>query len=561
MRKKVIFIILLIIILFHVGNNIRYLSLCPLAEGKDSYAHVYIFMGFLHLISTGQDELCSITRTNWIKSISDISADYPPFFYFVALLMQLMGSFIINNGALFTSTLAFAVLLFSVYKLGSIRDEQTGALAALICSLYPIIFVSSRHFNIEMTLAAMVSLGVWILYKTDFFENRIFSICLGVIVGLGMLTKQTFFMYLLGPFSFMCLLSLKKDTEKCVSLRKENILRALTVAAALAALFYLNKNMWVSMINRSQFSGGALGDNLLSWGHIFYYIRSLETLLEPVFLVVFILSLFMIRKSKEFFLQILMLWLIVPFCLFMFFKLKYAEYAIAYLPAMALISAQGILSINNKLSRNLIIVFIVVAGLSNFFMISNGRKTFFYARCYAENPIVNIIDHEKFQDTKDAATFEKVAKQIGNSNVLVGVFYDDAGGKFPAYLIRKVFAHSAKKSKIIDFFNCVPGFFDSLELFDIMIFVTCSEKDWIDKESFRYFIEKVNKVNFSKLYLSEDKNVFQQQIVGMNRVQIPVKDLERLITMKDENFTKLYSMEFDDGIAQKVYIYKRVERR
>jgi hypothetical protein len=49
-HKFTIILLLGLIVFFHIFNNIFFLSIFPLAEGKDSYAHITAFNNFSQII-------------------------------------------------------------------------------------------------------------------------------------------------------------------------------------------------------------------------------------------------------------------------------------------------------------------------------------------------------------------------------------------------------------------------------------------------------------------------------------------------------------------------------
>jgi len=96
--------------------------------------------------------------------------------------------------------LLWPVLLAAVYLLGRrLFSARTGLLAAFLTATTPIVFGLAHEFFIEFLLTALVTVTVLLLLKTDGFTRRGASVALGVVVGLGMLTKVTFPLYVAGP--------------------------------------------------------------------------------------------------------------------------------------------------------------------------------------------------------------------------------------------------------------------------------------------------------------------------------------------------------------------------
>jgi hypothetical protein len=79
-----------------------------------------------------------------------------------------------------------------------------GVVAATLFGTAPLVVIQALRFQLEVPLASMVALSLVALLATDRFQNRGWAIVTGVLLGLGMLTKPPFFVYV-GP---ACLLVL-----------------------------------------------------------------------------------------------------------------------------------------------------------------------------------------------------------------------------------------------------------------------------------------------------------------------------------------------------------------
>src|SRR5262249_31765218 len=98
------------------------------------------------------------------------------------------------------NVLAVAILMLATYGIGCFVVERwTAAIAAVLVSFYPLMLWLSRETMIDYWLAAIVAVAVWVLFKTEEFTNRPWSIAFGVIAGFGMLTKWTFLFFLILP--------------------------------------------------------------------------------------------------------------------------------------------------------------------------------------------------------------------------------------------------------------------------------------------------------------------------------------------------------------------------
>jgi len=564
-KKNIYWILLISIIFFHFINNIYFLFKYPLPEGKDSVAHITTFLNFSQIIKNGSMHPFYIPGRSWLFNLVFIVLDYPPFFYFVAFLINLLMGQIFLQAALFTASLFFVLLIISIYKIGAIFGRSTGILAAFICSFYPAIFLTSRHFSLELALCAMVSLGIWLLLKTKFFKSLFYSVMLGIILGLGQLTKQTFFLYISGPLiisiGFFYIQNWK--FKKFIEIR--NMVFCCIVFLCISGIFYWSKDIYISAFNRAQFMGAVKDMDIFSPQHLTYYFRSLRDTMGNFFIAIFLFSLFFFDFKNRYYFCLMLLWILIPVVVFSCVVLKYGEYSIPYLPAFALVSAAGIQNIKNKYFKVLLISLIFFIGVINYFSISYSRTKMYYSTYHASNPRTNIVrmgtPHSFFQKT--FVSWQDVLKEIDNSINIVGVFYDDLRFSFPHYFMRTSFSYTRKRAQIIDFFFRPTTFLRHLDKFNYIIFITCSNKQWIDKESWDNFIDKFNRENFTKICYetSDEKNIVTAEMsFGKSSIIISKKISEELINL-NQMFLKVYEIDFCVGKKshsfEKVYIYKR----
>ncbi len=105
--------------------------------------------------------------------------------------------------------LLWPVLLIAVYLLGRrLFSAKTGLLAAFLTATTPIIFGLAHEFLIEFLLTTLTTLTILLLFKTEGFTRRVPCVGLGIVLGLGMLTKITFPLYVAVPGSILAITAL-----------------------------------------------------------------------------------------------------------------------------------------------------------------------------------------------------------------------------------------------------------------------------------------------------------------------------------------------------------------
>ncbi len=133
------------------------------------------------------------------RAILERSTFYPPLVpCAAAVLYRLRPSDVAGAQAVVLGFLGLGMA--AVYVLGRrLAGGASGVVAALVFGSAPFVVFSSLHFQLDLPLAAMVALAVVLLLGTEAFERRALSLGLGVVLGLGMLTKPPFAAYVLPP--------------------------------------------------------------------------------------------------------------------------------------------------------------------------------------------------------------------------------------------------------------------------------------------------------------------------------------------------------------------------
>ncbi len=296
---------------------------------------------------------------------------YPPLLYFLSIpFAKLMQPTI--DVLLWANSLFVGILIISTYGIAAKIDKPTtGLLAAFLISFYPIVYGLSRHYLLDIPLTAAVSLSICLLIYVDNFEKWFMAIIFGVSLGLGMLTKWTFVVFVAGPFLITIIHHLTNFTVQ----KLRNLGLALIVAGCIALPWYIYKfEGLLDYLSVTITYGGIEKDPTVgTWLTWRYYIQSLveHQLLWP-FTVLFIigLGLFLWHNKNRQQAILLLIWILVPYLLFSLFSNKDIRYTLPYLPAIAVITALGLVRIRHPLNRRvgLILVlsytFIQFSGLS-----------------------------------------------------------------------------------------------------------------------------------------------------------------------------------------------------
>ncbi len=351
---------LLALIAFHLLNIFFWLNLKGWPVGKDWY---------LHLNNTFR-MMSNLAGEFSLRNLTFVDIGYPPFYYWIAMLLVKL-SFGINRCAFLTSAVFLVVLLLSTYGVGKkLRNKQTGFLAAVICSFFPIIYSTAIEFNFDLAATAMVGLIVYTLLASDGFRKRHYAFFLGLSLGLGLLIRQFIFLFVIGPILAVLCKSLgpqNKGSRFLYRQKATNIIIFILVSFCTAFIFYHNLGVFKSAIGRMNITGEVASVNIFSWPHLTFYVRALPQqigLLGTVFFAGGLCRLLNARNQER---LILMSWIIIPFFVLTFIFLKFTHYTTANLPAIALIIAIGIDKIKKETLKTGTTMLLIVIMMCQYF--------------------------------------------------------------------------------------------------------------------------------------------------------------------------------------------------
>ena len=185
----------------------------------DSYIHLISTLLF-HDLTAHQATLYEFAalRADWANPMDEL-AYYPPLTYWLVLpFYYLFG--VSEDIAVLVNFIFLSILVLSIYGLGSqIYNKNVGLLSAFFVAMFPLIFGMTRQFYLDFPLTAMVTLAIYLLIRTENFTNNKYSYLFGLSLGLGMLTKWTFLIFITGPLLYVfyrsgCINDLKKQKER-----------------------------------------------------------------------------------------------------------------------------------------------------------------------------------------------------------------------------------------------------------------------------------------------------------------------------------------------------------
>lgn len=212
------------------------------------------------------DMLDSFSPAVWFQALA-LDSFRPPLFHLCTVLMyRIFG--VSAQVAVMTTFPFLLLLLLAVYGIGRrVASPMIGVLAAFLVSVFPLVFALTRAFYVDLALTALVSASIYFLMSADAFRSRANSLLFGVTMGLGLLTKWTYPVFVGAPFLYLLVSSIRADrgvrehgiADESVHLSWARLLKASIIAVVLCLIWGLPN--WTTI------SEHPLGIGLLAiWG-------------------------------------------------------------------------------------------------------------------------------------------------------------------------------------------------------------------------------------------------------------------------------------------------------
>ncbi len=345
------------IILFHLLNNVLWLKKDTSLPNIDNSLHLtQTLISYFHL------------KNSNFHLLNKISTYYPPLYPLISASSYFLWG-IGEDTVLWTNLLFFSLIIIFTFLIGrAIKDEVSGLLSAFLVSCYPAVFLLSRQYYIDIALILWVVMFIYLLLiyetKSPFNSRRIISALLGITFGLGMLTKWTFIFFVIIPTAGIFL--------KRENLNKGNFFNFLIFlffCFPISSLWYLpNAVPLFRNVQLGNLLDAGQDPTIFEINFYLYYLKCLFNYqLYPVFAILFFIGfiffIFQKKKSGE---KILFSHILSSYLLLTFIFNKDLRFSLPYLPAVSVITAIFLRSINSKV----VVSFLVLFSLLQFFIFS-----------------------------------------------------------------------------------------------------------------------------------------------------------------------------------------------
>ncbi|MCB1152572.1 MAG: glycosyltransferase family 39 protein [Deltaproteobacteria bacterium] len=187
---------------------------------------------------------------NVFFAVTQASA-YPPLMHYVSLVSTIWAAPSLQT-PVWSFGLFSILIILSTYAIARriSDDKYTGVLAAALVSVAPGLDAFSRIYMVDYPLAAMTTLALALLFATRGFAHWKYSAALGAVVGLGMLTKQSFVIYMVAPVVVFIAFYFSGEEDRArIRVRAGNMTMAAMLALAIAGAWYIPR-IQAMMIDR-----------------------------------------------------------------------------------------------------------------------------------------------------------------------------------------------------------------------------------------------------------------------------------------------------------------------
>lgn len=447
------------------------------------------------------------------SALLKVDSSRPPFFP----ISMAVSNIIWGNSrvvSIMTNLFFTGLLFFSIYYMGKkMQNRNTGLLAAFIVAMYPFVFGLSRMARDNFASIALVCLSLCCLIYTDGFRRILPTILLGLFLGLGILTRLAFILFIIGPIVTLVIIVLLDKNS--FPIRKNIILNlslASIIAIFLGSIWYFHSLPFLLKFypgwSYLQKYPSSFAPKSLSFQYFIFYFQGLiNGQISPFFAILFFIGLIVVLKRGKLN-PLLFSWIIVAYAIFTLIINKEPKETSEYLPAFALITALGILKLKKQWLKRCLVYIIIFGGLAQYFIVSytnpssTGIKLSFFNELKMEGftgpsylyPISEVFFHYPrkgdWQISKIVSEIQKENSTFDN-DVTIGV--TDAFIQIKTDWFDNLKPKSWHENFVTANVDAVSYFLRTNRLFYNVISLTNWTKDW-RRDPLLDFIISVNKL-------------------------------------------------------------------
>jgi 4-amino-4-deoxy-L-arabinose transferase-like glycosyltransferase len=331
--------------------------------------HSEIIFNAIHGQGTSNPHYFNLTTTGKFNLISLylhlLGGSHAP----LIALLPIPMYFVFSTGFSGVAATFFALILafnLMFYRLISeTEDKPTALLAVVITSTMPLVYGLSRYFVVEYGLMVLGTSWIYLQIKSNHFREGHYNIWMGLVLGLGMLMKISFPLYVIGPIVWglgSTLIETRWEKEKLVNVLCNGLIVLLVGAAIMGTWYFPNIKPVLNFAVNAGFGRAAqdysLGNPFDVHVLMNYWVGAINigTSAYYFFILVFlsvaqgIAHVFHKKQSasqvvagRKTPIGIMLAWFLVPFIVFSFSVNKDTRYLMPALPPIGFIIARMIM--------------------------------------------------------------------------------------------------------------------------------------------------------------------------------------------------------------------------
>lgn len=433
---------------------------------------------------------------NWIRDLltTDAGGIYPPLYrILIALGYFFFG--VSPSASIYVNIPFILILMISIYGLGySLGNKNAGLVAAILTPILPVFLTIQERADINYASVALFIASFWIMFATNGFTNRKYSIIFGVIVLLELLTKWPFAVPSL-PILFYAIANFNSRKLN----RKEIIRNWLTISiiAIPGIVWYLFS--YKTIIDGLAIFWNPTGFQQLIWDNpqrfsfnnfvLYLFTFPVQGSGVGIFVLLFFIGSFFVRNISTK-LKYVLYSVIVSFAVLTYMNDKSPFYTTYAYPILMVTSAKAVLEIKNKLKRNFLTMTFFLAVLINLFISQTKPSTYEEVSLDFNEIKLHIFPSYSTKFIKDEwPTYKTVYRELNEQNCAKGVLFfpDNRFLNFPnldyflninsikiksepAYNFYNPAIDKTFDLRVIDLFDCVvtksgyPGIFSNTKI-------------------------------------------------------------------------------------------------
>jgi 4-amino-4-deoxy-L-arabinose transferase-like glycosyltransferase len=138
---------------------------------------------------------------NWSQAVAP-HLQYPPLVYLVGAVGDYIGGLNVSSMVIAENLFFVPLLALGCYHIGRLAFTPLAGLLAVVFALGSPLIARLFHLTmLDAPQATIAAFSIWLILDTKYFTRLRYCAAAGVAVGLGMLTKEPFAIFVAGPLA------------------------------------------------------------------------------------------------------------------------------------------------------------------------------------------------------------------------------------------------------------------------------------------------------------------------------------------------------------------------